>query len=142
MDARNEAFGSASRDESMSVPQEWPAHFPDCCPPSDASDLDCTVYYLVSKNPPEHSCFLSAKERDAFKGKNECERASLSCGISLEYISALRDSTPRLMEHYIAAARLRPSDGRFSQTGKPGHHSMWLRSASLDQAPIKFTVIP
>lgn len=118
----------------------WPSHFPACCPPTDAHDLGGTVFLLVATDPPTALDFECAKERGTFKGKDECRRASLSCGVTLEYITELRDSSPRLKCHLIASAKLSASDGKIKQVGSPGHHSMWLRQASLQTGTALFQV--
>lgn len=41
----------------------------------------------------------------------------------------------------IAQALLHAEHGKLKPTGKPGHHSMWLRAAALGMAPSLFEVI-
>lgn len=118
----------------------WPTHFPSHCPPSDAADLSHTVLYLVTSDPPTADDFVSALERNWFVGKPDCERASLSCGITLEYIQQLRESVPRLRQMLIVESQLDASHGKIKPTGKPGHHSMWLLAVALQRAPTLFRV--
>jgi len=124
----------------MSTTNEWPAHFPPQCPPADAADLSNTVFYLVEHNPPTAEDFRSARERDTFIGKPECERASLSCGLTREYILRLKDSIPRLKSMLVATSDLKAEHGKIKPTGRPGHHSMWLCAVALASAPTLFQV--
>ena len=126
----------------MSTPPEWPQHFPANCPPEDALDLTGTVWYLVAHDPPKPEDFRSATERNAFVGKPECERASLSCGRTHEYIASLRNAIPRLRTMHVACAESNSNHGKIKATGKPGHHSMWLTAAALRDAPTRFRVVP
>lgn len=135
----NLGLGNASGTTAPGASQ-WPSHFPACCPPADADDLGGPVFLLVATDPPTAPDLESAKERDTFKGKDECRRASLSCGVTLEYITELRDNSPRLKYHLIASARLTAADGKIKQVGSPGHHSMWLRRASLQNGTTLFQV--
>lgn len=130
-----------SNSRTMDISPEWPAHFPPGCPPADARDLDGPVLYLVSSNPPVAKDFESAAQRGAYPGAPACERAALSCGLTLDYITTLRKAVPRLRPMMIAQALLGAECGKLKQTGKPGHHSMWLRAAALERAPSLFKVI-
>lgn len=120
---------------------EWPPHFPIGCPPRDAAELSGNVLYLVRSNPPAAEDFLSAAERGAFPDAPACERAALSCGLTRDYIERLRRSVPRLRAMHVARASLQAHHGKLKQTMKPGHHSMWLRTAALRAAPRLFEVI-
>lgn len=120
---------------------EWPAHFPADCPPAASSPLDGRVFYLVGSSPPVAEDFESALERDAFRDEPACQRAALSCGLTLEYVLALR-KFPRLKKHHVASATLRPEQGRIQATRGRGHHSMWLRADALRAAPSLFEVLP
>ena len=120
---------------------EWPNHFPQNCPPADADDLAHAVLYLVEGNPPTAEDFLSACERNQFVGKPECERASLSCGLTEKYIMQLKEAVPRLRTMHIAKADLIAGHGKIKPTGKPGHHSMWLYAGALKTAPSLFRVV-
>ena len=120
---------------------EWPSHFPANCPPVDAIDLEHTIFYLVEHDPPDQKDFLSAKERNTFAGKPECERASLSCGLTRSYIDQLKESVPRLRPMRVAESTLNSEHGKIKPTGKPGHHSVWLRAAALISATSIFRVV-
>lgn len=120
----------------------WPHHFPANCPPTDARDLSDTTYYLVENNPPVAADFRSALEKGWFKTQPQCERASLSCGLSEPYILQLRKAIPRLSNHLVSTSTLTKDDGKIKQTGKPGHHSMWLCDLVLNNAPKLFKVVP
>lgn len=119
----------------------WPAHFPPCCPPADASDLQGEVYRLVATDPPGPADMLSAQEKGAFRGKNECQRASLSCSLTVEQLTEVRDNVPNLRDRMIAVASLSAADGKIKQTGRFGHYSMWLCASTLQNAASLFRVI-
>lgn len=119
----------------------WPTHFPEDCPPKCSTPLDGKVLYLVEYNPPEPKDFLSALERGVFQGKPLCLRASLSTGLDVNYMRSLRESIPRLRKRHIAGAVLAATHGFIKQTGRPGHHSMWLTREALTKAPQLFEVL-
>lgn len=121
---------------------EWPVHFPPDYPPVDTLELDHEIFYLVANHPPRQQDFLSAMERYVYLRHPPCERAALSCGIDRCYIEELRNAVPRLRSMLIAHATLEPEHGRIKQTGRPGHHSMWLRHTALADAPRLFEVVP
>lgn len=127
--------------ESVAAVLEWPAHFPDGCPPVEADDLAGNILYLVGSNPPTADDFRSAAERGAFPDGPPCERAALSCGVARDSMDRLRKAVPRLRAMRIAQASLQPQHGKLRQTGRPGHHSMWLRAYALQAAPSLFTVV-
>ena len=118
----------------------WPAHFPAECPPKDAVDLSHDLFYLVGTNPATAEDFHCALQKGTFIGRPPCLRSSLSCGLTLDYITRLK-TIPTLRNKLIAMASLVSDDGKIRQTGKPGHHSMWLVQSSLANAPSTFEVI-
>lgn len=122
--------------------QGWPPHFPLDCPPKEALNLNHRVFYLVMHNPPVPTDFLSAMERHVYLQHPPCQRAALSCGISQSYLEELRNIVPRLRPMMIAQAQFISIHGKLKQTGRPGHHSLWLRRAALLEAPMLFEVIP
>lgn len=119
---------------------EWPEHFPPACPPVDARELSDCVYYLVNHDPCQRSDFSSAAERGVFPTAPECERAALSCGLSLTYIRGLKAAVARLRFYKVAMGELLPIHGKLKQTGRPGHYSMYLRAAWLERATELFKV--
>lgn len=119
---------------------EWPPHFPKCCPPADAADLSGTVLLLVATDPPTDTDFECAIDRNSFLGKDECQRASISCGRERNHLTSLRANSKRLRNHLIAVAELLPEHGKIAQTGGPGHYSMWLRAKILRTAHNLFMV--
>lgn len=119
---------------------EWPAHFPPCCPPSDAQALSGVVYMLVGSSPPTPKDMECAMDRGSFRGKPECLRASLSCARDPEHLRQLRANAPRLAKHLVAAAKLRAEHGKIKQTGAAAHYSMWLRAKYLSIGHAQFAV--
>lgn len=118
----------------------WPAHFPSCCPPTDARDLQGKVYRLVATDPPTAADMLSALERGAFPKKDQCQRAALSCALTVEDLAAIRNNVPKLRDQMIAFASLSAADGKIKQTGRPGHYSMWLCASTLQNSANLFKV--
>ncbi len=121
----------------------WPLHFPTscCCPPEDARKINDEVFFLVRQDPPLADDFQSASEKGLHPMGEQCERAALSTGIQLDYIIDLRKVIPSFRHRLISCARLEESHGRIKQTGKPGHHSLWLTAEALLSAPTIFKVL-
>lgn len=121
---------------------EWPDHFPNPgCPPEDVRPVSEDVFYLVSANPPTQKDFRSAIERGAFPDYPPCQRASLSCYLTERYAQQAKGNSPRLKKYVVSRATLSSSNGVIKQTGRPGHHSLWLTKSSLAAAPDLFEVI-
>ena len=119
---------------------EWPAHFPPCCPPTDAAPLSGIVYMLVATNPPTATDTECAMDRGTHKNGDPCLRASLSCARDANHLTELRKAVTRLKGHMVAAASLDATHGKIKQTGRPGHFSMWLRARILKVAHTLFKV--
>jgi hypothetical protein len=124
---------------------EWPAFFKvpaGCqCPPVDARDLDTEVFYLVSAFPATSEDFRCALQRGCFETKPHCLRAGLSCALSALALTKKQKRIPRLRSHQIASAQLSAKHGKYKQTTQDtDHHTMWLRSCALREAPTLFAV--
>ncbi len=58
-----------------------------------------------------------------------------------EHLIELRQSVTRLKSHLVASSTFQPRHGKIKRTGKrPGHHSTWLRRATLEIAHTLFKV--
>jgi hypothetical protein len=123
---------------------EWPAMFthPDgSCPPADAVDLDGEIFVLVASSPPTADDFRNAKERGVFPGVPHCLRVGLSCALAAAALVKRQKRVPRLKNHLIASAPLRPAHGKHKQTTDDlTHYTMWLRTVALQAAPGLFSV--
>lgn len=126
--------------EAEASEAQWPAHFVDGCPPTNADPLDREIFYLVSTTPPSNADFKSALERGAFpKDPETCQRAGLSCAIERAHLDETRKRVTRLRTYRIASANLKPSHGVYAQTSRDWrHHTMWLRQTALEAAPTLF----
>lgn len=62
----------------MSQGMHWPSHFPQGCPPLEATDLDGELFYLAHR-PPQANDYRSAQENGLFPKGDPHERAGLSC---------------------------------------------------------------
>lgn len=137
----DDANEKESADAPISVPPEWPAHFPQACPPANAADLNRVLFLLVASNPPTMEDAKCAMDRKSHQNKPPCQRAALSCWESAEKTEELRDSVPRMRDFLVASAKLEPQHGKTQQTGRPGHYSVWLRSTFLALVPELFVVL-
>lgn len=135
------AFDSVSRcriqvaipDESKgqtAEPPEWPTHFPPNCPSPDIPATNGPVYHYVWED--EERDFKSAYDREKFLDREECQRVSLSCFVTLSAaVQSQRIIKGQWAGAKIACAELTPEHGRIGSTPTlrlPGHHSLWLRA--------------
>ena len=95
---------------------------------------------LVASSTPTTKDMECAIDRGTHVNKPLCWRAALSCGLDSEHVKELRASVTRLRDHLVAKATLAAEHGKIMQTGKPGHHSLWLRAACLAVAHTMFKV--
>ncbi len=119
---------------------QWPTHFPPCCPPGDAEDLNGDLFYLAHE-PPEDEDYCSAKELGSHPKGDVCERASLSCWITASIPEAITNM-PRHRGKAVLRATFHASDGKFKPTGKNaalGHRSTWFCAATHRQLPQRFS---
>jgi len=121
---------------------EWPTHFPVGCP-SDINSLptDGEIFRLVTSNPPTMDDAKSVLELGQYRGKPECQRAGLSCFLTLTDVVHKQMSVPRLQDHLIGKAVLDQHHGRIAQTGNDlTHHTLWLKAEHLVRFPQLFEV--
>jgi hypothetical protein len=118
---------------------EWPAHYPADCPDPGWPDTNGTLFHFVNESDSD---FKSAYDNETWVGYPECERVSLSCWDTLERAKQRRRILKKFHEHKIARIELTDAHGKMLQTGRPGHHSLWLRSAPLTQCRDLFVVVP
>ena len=116
------------------VSWNWPADFPEDCPPEQAAPADGTYYRIVRNDPPDASDFVSVyhlnrrrAERAIRRGeRTQCETVGLSvyadrndaveCAISFKGIG-----------DKIARVDLSPEAGKMLKTdgGYPSHYTWW-----------------
>jgi hypothetical protein len=112
--------------------QEWAELLPDDCPPPEAWEPDNNAYFrLIDGYPPTPKDFFSPrklKPNRNFGSVSECQTHGLSI---FNDIDACRDvaKLPGLRHKEVAKVTLPPECGVVLQTGKPAHHSWWLRAA-------------
>jgi hypothetical protein len=139
--AARDAVNPLEEESGPGAALEWPAHFPDKCPPTDALDLNHNVFLLVATDPPTGADTQCAIDRRSFKQKPACLRASISCRLTASDAEELRRAIPRLRSFLISSAALEPRHGKIKQTGDdPAHYSMWLRASVLPSAHTLFRV--
>jgi hypothetical protein len=117
------------------TPREWPSHFPEGCPYSDALDARGEMFRFV---PPDGDRWTPTP---GYFNRPPCVRAALSCYPTRESLEAMGRIVPRFRGASIMRAILEPRHGKVQQTGRPPHHSVWLRAAVLAKADDLFTVV-
>lgn len=120
------------------APPEWPAHFPEGCPPPHAPDADGTYLRFVAGFPPTASDFMSYLELGRREGEPEIIRAGLSVYATRQQMEKKPARSPLLRTGGIAQADLTPAHGKVSLAGSRGHRTLWLRRWALEQAPTLF----
>ncbi len=124
-------------------PPEWPTHFPPNCPSPDTSDTNGPVYHYVWEDAALD--FRSAYDRRRFLDRDECQRVSLSCFVTLSAAAqSQRIIKGQLAGAKIACAELTPEHGRIQPTPTsrlPGHHSLWLRAKYIDRCGELFRTV-
>jgi hypothetical protein len=104
---------------------EWPAHFPHGCPPEGATGTGGDIYRFVRHDPPAPDDMRSWLELGLGKGR-DCQRAALSCSITLEHLEEVRRAAPLRRTDRIARATLGAEHGKVAQTGSAAHYSLWF----------------
>jgi hypothetical protein len=110
------------------VAPEWPSFFPPTCPPADAEPASGEVFMLIHV-PPQPKDFDSHVERRIQVHDRPCQRSSLSVGRTAKWCEQTRLVSPGLREKVVHKATLEPKHGVIKQTNRPGHYSLWIRSA-------------
>lgn len=123
----------------------WPTHFPDQCPPSEASEISGIVFRLISKEDPIEFDFQSHYER-APSGNwpgMECASRGLSVFKSYEDCKVLQDAVPALRKKFIANATLGAGAGLIKETPSRNcnGHCTWWRSITAEEARALFVAV-
>ena len=150
----NQSRGNGKRSPSVSTssvvlsvalgssPPEWPAHFPPGCPAEDTPDVNGPVFHLVRGAPEDWLSHLERGIESTNPEVTDCQRAALSCYLTIEDIREFREAIPRFRGRGIARADLEPRHGKIRETGNEGHHSLWLRAQYHQDCPSLFTMVP
>ncbi|MFZ4789766.1 MAG: hypothetical protein ACOYMW_02505 [Candidatus Competibacteraceae bacterium] len=115
---------------------QFPANWPEKCPPADAEDADGKVYRLVRSDPPTINDFRSHAELGKMLKAPPCLRHGLSTFRRYEDAHHQRDLLPMLGDR-IAAAELKPEHGKTKLTsGKQPTHTTWWPGEHVDRASL------
>ena len=126
---------------------DWPAHFPDDCPPDDAKPATGAAYRLTH-NPFESRDFWTKREEHPEKRFpdpiRECQANGLSIFRNVEDAKKLRRRVAyfRNNKNAIAVGHLSPELGVTKSTG-PDHrssHCSWWVPVGVDRAQ-PFTIL-
>ena len=112
----------------------WPAHFPDGCPPNDASSPDQLAFRVVATNSPTKDDFITLAERRIKEGKQSsprdyCKACALSVFPSREGAQHMISAFPFIGNH-VSHGALSTAHGKIKRTGglRPDHQSWWVYS--------------
>lgn len=122
-----------------SLSKEWPAHFPEDCPAHNTPEVDGAIFRFSTGSSDDWEC---AAELGRFTGLPECVRAGLSCYRNIEDLRKHAKVMPKFRDAKAATAQLLPKHGKILQTGKVGHHTLWLRSQYHPECNSLFQEIP
>lgn len=108
----------------------YPVHYPNHCPPADATPAQQSVFRLVRQVPPTPTDFLSPHEKGIHPDADECLRCGLSVLESVDDAKRLRNQIPAFRTRRIVVRLLEPNDGSLKRTGSAqGHWTWWVTSA-------------
>lgn len=126
---------------------EWPNHYPESCPPEEASPVNCTVFRLVSDPVDESDCLSHFALNIGVSEDLQCQSRGLSIYLTLEDALNARTRTRSAALKYkaIASTALTPSQGVYLRTppnSKKGHHTWWFPSGATIHHSIFHVVAP
>ena len=121
-----------------SVSEEWPTFFPDGCPAAATPQVDGPVFRFSTGSTDDWKC---AKELGHYSRAPECQRSGLSCYRTVEDLRAHARILPKFREAKVSRADLRPDHGKILQTGRLGHHTLWLRARYYSDCSVLFQEI-
>ncbi len=116
------------------VSWNWPADFPEDCPPEQAISADGTYYRIVRNDPPEPSDFVSVYHLDRRRAevvirngrRTQCETMGLSVYADRNDAAACARRFKNIGDK-IARVTLTPESGKILKTegGYPSHYTWW-----------------
>ncbi len=122
----------------------WPPHFPNQCPPADATDASGKLFRLIKENPATEFDFLSYFERFPSKpNHDECKSRGLSVCKTVEDLKELQKAVPALRDRVIAEANLATGMGLLKNTPSKNctGHCTWWRAHSASAVSALFTQV-
>jgi hypothetical protein len=108
----------------------WPPHFPEGCPPDEATNASDTLFRLVATNPPTEADFLSYYDEDPVKHQHNCRARGLSVFTQLGDAARLVKRVTALGREFNFVASATINEGKLMQTGRPSHHTWWVPRGS------------
>lgn len=126
---------------------DWPSHFPENCPPSDAQVAE-GIAYRLTHNPFHPQDFQTKREMHPEKRFPDPTRECLANGLSIfrdiEDAKGLRRRVPyfRNEVNAIAVGHLSPEMGvtKATRFGSHSSHCTWWVPVSVDRAQ-PFTIL-
>ena len=116
------------------VSWNWPADFPEDCPPEQAVPANGTYYRIVRNDPPESSDFVSVYHLDRIRAsrvirsgrRTQCETMGLSIYADMNDAVANARRFKNIGDK-IARITLRAESGKTLKTdgGYPSHYTWW-----------------
>lgn len=110
----------------------WPSHYPESCPPPEATDLIGVVYRFINGANPSEKDFKSHYERQPGEnwGNKACEARGLSVLRTPEDCGEMRKAVPALRKKSIAIANIEQSVGviKVTPSNSCENHCTWWRS--------------
>jgi hypothetical protein len=128
---------TTDHDEGNGSDFEWPEHFPESCPPSDAESAAGEFYRIVDEDPPDGEDFIGNLRLQQlglrFKNKkrpwsDDCEAAGLSVLADRDDVMNLREATGPMRLKAIAYGDI-TGDGVMKHTPSASyksHHTWWI----------------
>lgn len=113
----------------MAADTDYPDFYPEECPPADAPPAGGTVFRLVRGTVPSPSDFVpvAIENPSRLTAKTRC----LGCGLTVfREVADVEQLQKRVAGHRdkrVAVGTLDEAAGVLKPTGKPSHHTWWVR---------------
>ena len=118
----------------------FPANWPNDCPPQDAIDADGDVYRIVDNNPPVLADLATHLETGRLPKALPCMRSGLSVFREIRDAAHQRQLIPKL-GRWIAKGTLKTEQGKTKlTTGKQPTHTTWWAYEGVNRAEL-FAVV-
>lgn len=110
---------------------DWPPHYPEGCPPAEASGASGIVYRYVSQDPPKSEDFRARSEEQPAKqfGSKRCQASGLSVFRDPRDLDRLKRRVPAYRDSLVACATLTADHGVILATptkNGSSHHTWWV----------------
>lgn len=108
----------------------WPNHFPEGCPPAEASDPDGELFRFTNRRSPNDRDFLSHYEKWPNRDWEDkaCQARGLSVFRTMTDCLAMEAAVPAMKKKHIAVASLSVGEGVVAKTPSENsdqHHTLW-----------------